>query len=296
MSPRPRFAFAFVPLFLLAGCVASTQPSDPGPGADPAADAGAGAGDSGDFQFPDASPDVHPAEAGPSCDPPDMLIILDRSDSMSLGVANQGSRINLAISAIEAITKPPTDTSVRFGLEVLPQVGGATCSSQLVVPMKLGASAAVGNALTTMSPQLDYGTPIGGALQSALSTLAAAKTGDRPQYVVLVTDGGECCSCNTSDYDIGIAQQLEKAGIKTFVVGFGGDDDPVLLNNLACAGHTASNFASSCTCTSAGCKASANIQSYTTPLYFKASDGPALKKALATITNQTCCDCNVPPN
>jgi len=225
-----------------------------------------------------------------------MLVILDRSQSMSVPVGTQGSRISLAISAIEKITAAPTDTALRFGLQTLPAIGGAECSTQLVVPMGSGNGAAVANALGAMNPQLDFGTPIGGALTSALSTFAKNKDPNRKQYVLLVTDGGECCSCNTNDYDVGIAQQLAAAGVETFVVGFGGDDDPVLLNDLACAGHTASNFATSCACTSAGCRASTTINASTTPLYFKASDGAGLKQALASIANQTCCGCNVPVN
>ena len=89
-------------------------------------------------------------------------------------------------------------------------------------------------------------------------------------------------------------QKLYGEGIETFVVGFGGDDDPVLLNDLACAGHTATNFATSCTCTNGACVASSSIDAQTTQVYFKASDGVALKSALVTITNQTCCGCNVP--
>ncbi len=143
---------------------------------------------------------------------------------------------------------------------------------------------------------LDHGTPSGAALTSALTTFSKSKVTGRDQYVLLITDGGECCSCNTTDYDIGVAQQLWQAGIKTFVVGFGGDGDPTLLNNLACAGHTATNFATDCSCTSAGCVASSSVNSTTTPLYFKAGDGPTLQKALTSVTNQTCCDCNLPPN
>ncbi|HEX4515585.1 MAG TPA: vWA domain-containing protein [Polyangiaceae bacterium] len=247
------------------------------------------------FQFVDATPDVKPVDAD-SCEAPDMLVILDRSDSMSSLVGTQGTRISLAVSAIQNITAAPTDTALRFGFQTLPAIGGAECSTQLVVPIGDGHGAAISSAITTMNPQLDYGTPIGGALTSAVATLAQNKDPNRKQYVLLVTDGGECCSCNTNDYDVGVAQQLYTAGVETYVVGFGGDDDPVLLNDLACAGHTATNFATSCTCTNGACTASTSINAQTTPLYFKASDGTALKSALASIANQTCCGCNVPVN
>jgi hypothetical protein len=221
-----------------------------------------------------------------------MLVILDRSESMSTMVGNQGTRISLAISAIDFIAQ--ADMAVRFGLQTLPAIGGTQCSTQLAVPMKLANGKTIGSTLAAMNPQLDFGTPIGAALLSAQGTLAKSKVMGRPQYVLLVTDGGECCSCNTTAYDIGIAQQLMKAGIKTFVVGFGGDDDPTLLNNLACAGQTSTD-PKSCVCNQAGCSLDPTA-SPTTPIYYKASDGMALKKALASITNQTCCGCNVPPN
>ena len=254
-----------------------------------------GTADAPSFVFSDAMPDVQPAEAG-SCEAPDMLVILDRSESMAAPVGTQGTRISLAMSAIQKITAAPTDTSIRFGFQTLPAIGGAECSTQLVVPIGDAKGSAIATAVGTMNPQLNYGTPIGAALTSALSTFAKNKDPERKQYVLLVTDGGECCSCNTNDYDIGITQQLAAAGVETFVVGFGGDDDPVLLNDLACAGHTASNFATSCACTNGACKASASINASTTPLYFKASDGTGLKQALASIANQTCCGCNVPVN
>jgi hypothetical protein len=247
------------------------------------------------FVFGDAMPDVKPAEAG-SCEAPDMLVILDRSESMSSYVGTQGTRISLAISAIEKITAAPTDAALRFGFQTLPAIGGAECSTQLVVPIGSGNGAGITSALGTMNPQLDFGTPIGGALTSALATLSKNKDPERKQYVLLVTDGGECCSCNTNDYDVGIAQKLYAAGVETYVVGFGGDDDPVLLNDLACAGHTATNFATSCACTNGACKASTSVNASTTPLYFKASDGTGLKQALASIANETCCGCNVSPN
>ena len=214
-----------IALFLFA-CGPSSVGFDGGETLDGGADSPAPS-----FQLEDAHFDAPaPTEAG-SCDPPDMLVILDRSESMSVNVGTQGTRINLAMAAINTITQPPTDSALRFGLQTLPAIGGAECSTQLVVPMALDTSSSITHALGTMSPQLDYGTPIGGALTSALGTFAKNKVGTRKQYVLLLTDGGECCSCNTNDYDIGVAQQLYAAGVETFVVGFGGDDDPVLLND-----------------------------------------------------------------
>ena len=56
-----------------------------------------------------------------------------------------------------------------------------------------------------------------GARHGQRELKSIAKTGVA-QYVLLVTDGGETCK---GDVTL-VAQQLAAAGIKTFVVGFGG--------------------------------------------------------------------------
>jgi hypothetical protein len=277
--------------FTLAACGPTSPPDVSDGGSVETSDAGR---ETGPLRFADASMPEASAKNDASCDSTDMMIILDRSESMTSLVGNSGTRIDLAIGAINYITAPPTDQSVRFALQVLPQIGGATCSTELAVPMKIGNGNAIASTLSSMSPQVDYGTPIGVALQSVDGTLAQNKVSGHTQSVVLITDGGECCNCGTNDADVAAVQKLYGEGIETFVVGFGGDDDPVLLNDLACAGHTATNFATSCTCTNGACVASSSIDAQTTQVYFKASDGVALKSALVTITNQTCCGCNVP--
>lgn len=134
--------------------------------------------DAGSMHFAEASTiDAH-ADAT-SCDAPDMLVILDRSDSMTSMVGNSGTRIDLAVAAIEHITAPPTDTAVRFGLQVLPQVNGAECSTEVVIPIGASTGASIASSLSSMSPQTDYGTPIGVALQSADATLAKSKVSGR---------------------------------------------------------------------------------------------------------------------
>jgi len=143
---------------------------------------------------------------------------------------------------------------------------------------------------TLAATQLELGTPIGGALHVAQATLASAKVPNRKQYAMLVTDGGETCN---SDGPLPVVQSLAASGIDTFVIGFGAAVDAALLNDLACAGKTAKSFASSCTQSTSGWVASVPS---TTHVYYDASDGPALKTALATITNDVCCGCNVPVN
>ena len=216
------------------------------------------------FQLEDAHFDAPaPTEAG-SCDPPDMLVILDRSERMSVNVGTQGTRINLAMG-----DQHDHATANGSALARAPDAPGDRRRGVLDParrPDGLAHRSSITHALGTMSPQLDYGPPIGGALTSALGTFAKNKVGTRKQYVLLLTDGGECCSCNTNDYDIGVAQQLYAGGRVRGRVRR--RRRSVLLNDLACAGHTL-NFNGSCTCTSAGCRASTSINASTTPLYLK---------------------------
>lgn len=305
---------------LLTACSAGPATLYDDAGATPSSDGGA-------FAFGDAS--MH--EAGPSgdggtCDPPDMMIVLDRSDSMNgtasgcklsgrscssgaqccsgvcssskcVGSGDGGaseSKWTLAQEAVDLITQAPTDSTMRFGLELLPDKpcendGGQLCGSGVVdVALGLDNGATIASSLSTT--QLEFGTPIGGALHVAKTTLASDQAPNRKQYAILVTDGGETCN---SDGPLPVVQSLAASGIETYVIGFGAAVDAALLNDLACAGQTAKNFSSSCTQSSSGWTASVPS---TTHVFYDATDGASLKTALATITNGVCCGCNVPVN
>ncbi|HEY1954158.1 MAG TPA: vWA domain-containing protein [Polyangiaceae bacterium] len=315
-----RAAFIVLALGISVGCGAARDPGDTD------ADGGATA-DGATFQFGEAgAPDATPT-GDAACNPPDMLIVLDRSLSMNaapstnetcrtdaktcssgaqccsgvctshkcIGNGDAGASVSkwtLAEQAVDFVTQAPTDETIRFGLELLPDKGsaGQSCGSgDLALPMGLDNGAGIAGILSTTT--LQCCTPIGGALQAAATTLSAAKVPNRAQYALLVTDGGETC---TADSSLPVVDSLEANGVDTFVVGFGGKADAALLNDLACAGHTATSFATSCSCTANGC--TSTVDATTTHVFFDAADGPALQTALATITNQTCCGCNVPVN
>ena len=267
-------------LLLLACGGADASEFDGGTGADAA---------TGD----DGSPPFHPSDAsapsdGGTCNPPDMLIVLDRSDSMgnSPGKAPDGgalpSKWTLAVDAVDAITAAPADGKLRFGLEVLPKASGLCGTGEPLVPMGLSSGATI--ATTLAKTPLVYGTPIGGALAVAQTTLATAKVSGRSQFVILVTDGAETCN---SAGPVPVVQALAAAGVKTYVVGFGGAVDKALLNDVACAGMTATTFKTACKKTGNGYVSNGG----TTPLFFSAQDGATLKTALATITGGVCCGC-----
>ncbi len=241
--------------------------------------------DASPFQASDAN---FPRAEASACDPPDTLIVLDRSDSMgaSPGFAADGGTLppkwTLAVGAVDAITAAPTDTQLRYGLEVLPKVSDRCGTGELLVPADLSRGATIASTLASTS--LLSGTPIGGALEIAQTMLQAVKVTGRRQYVVLVTDGNETCSTNGP---LPVVQALAAAGVMTYVVAFG--DVKPLLNDLACAGMTAKNFSTSCEKTSTGYVSNGG----TAALYFSALDGVSLKNALATIAGDVCCGCTV---
>lgn len=99
----------------------------------------------------------------------------------------------------------------------------------------------------------DGGTPLGQALADALTHLKLVRAADvagscRPYAVVVLTDGAPDCSSryggteDSSGYGNkarGAVDDLKKAGIRTFAVGFGADADRDLMNDLARRGETA---------------------------------------------------------
>jgi hypothetical protein len=287
--------FAFAASSALFACGSAAQMFDAGTEGDDAGGDVSVPHDSG-FQFGDAQTnDAGAVDA--SCDPPEMLVVLDRSDSMKQppsGADGGASKWELAEDAVELITAPPIDSTLRYGLELLPdkalsQGDGGTCGSGLLsIPSDLGNGPAI--ASTLQSTSLENGTPIGGALGLAQSTLKKDRVTGRAQYVVLVTDGNETCKATPA---LPIVQDLATSGVLTYVVGFGGKADPALLNDLACAGMTATNFSTSCEKSGNGYIASVPD---TTHVFFDAADGPALQKELASIAGGLCCGCVITPN
>ena len=266
------------------------------------------------------------ADVGSQCEPPDMLIVLDHTDSM-MNTPTGGVPANtpaghaktkwvLACDAVKALVAPPADTHSRFGLELFPldpkvvtdaggtgscmtlsqMLGGSVSNNtrcqpaEVPVPPSLGTGTAIQGILDPETLRLCLSTPIAGALDTATTELKSIANPNRKQFIVLVTDGGESCNGDS----VGVTQALAAAGIETYVVGFGSGDagsagvNVGLLDDLACAGLTAANFATSCTKMGAGYVATTHTGP---PVFFLAEDGTALQQALQTIQTATCCGC-----
>ena len=295
-----------------------------GAGSDSGGGSGGGSGSggsSGGFLGGDGSV----SDAQGNCTAPDMLIVLDHTDSMSAEPTGKKppntmaghmlSKWYLATQAIKAVVAPPSDTKISFGLELFPLdpqtvdagagMGSCMTLSQLLagmastnkqcqpaevpIPPASGTGMAITNLLDPETLRLCVSTPIALALGTARAELQSIAHGVA-QYVLLVTDGGETCKGDVT----GVAQQLATAGIKTFVVGFGGVTGGAggvnvpLLDNVACAGETAQGFPTPCTKGAAGYTATSTTGP---PLFYSAQDGASLQTALAAITKSVCCGC-----
>lgn len=279
-----------------------------------------GQGSGGDATVTDAPPiaDAPPASDAESCEPPDMLLVLDRTMSMhrrpdgtqppDTVAGRQESKWYIAITAIEALTADLEGT-IRFGLELFPRDPGqdkcvtlseringvtatnVTCEAgEIVVSPTTGTVPAIAAAIDPDTTRLCNSTPIGEGLGTAVTELAALADPVREQLAILITDGQGTCGDALS---LSNAQALAAAGTRLYVIGFDGSGgngvDNAHLNDLACAGHTAPLFPAPCTDDGSGNYAATSPGG--APLYFLADDAAALTSALQDVAGEVCCNC-----
>jgi von Willebrand factor type A domain len=264
---------------------------------------------------------------GGSCIAPDMLVVLDHTDSMSdepngtqppnTAAGEALTKWWLATEAVKAVVAPPLDEKVAYGLELFPldpetvdaggkgscktlsQLLGGSASNntscqpaEILVPPATGTGATITTILDPTTLRLCVSTPIALALGTAQTELQSVAKSGVGQYVLLVTDGAETCSGDVT----AAAQKLAAAGIKTFVVGFGSADAGAAgvsvptLNDAACAGMTAIGFPAPCTKVDGGAGYVATKPSGP-PVFYLAEDGASLQTALQKITSTVCCGC-----
>ncbi len=312
-------------VLLVVACSPSSATDDAAGGADgngtttgSTADGGGGNGTGAGFQ----SGSTTGSGGDDACVPPDMLIALDRTLTMHRmpdgttptdAPDYESAKWSQAIGAIETLVTPSLDQSIRFGLELWPkeepgcitlveriqdtvQATNPSCSDgEILHAPSLGASGAITTALDPLTTKICLSTPTGAGLLTASTQLAAIQEPDREQYIMLVTDGADWDqSCPTPD-PVAVTQELAAQGIKTFVLGFSatGDIQPggvgaPFLNDMACAGMTAPDFAQSCQMGATGYVA---VDPMGPTLYLQASDGDALAEAMGEVAAAVCCDC-----
>lgn len=290
-------ATLFLALLVGAGC------DRPGRG-DGATDAGGAAADAG--------------VGSPDCAAPDMLILLDRTMSMhkrpdgsvppDTAEGRAESKWSIAVAAIEGLTEE-LEVSVQFGLALFPRnPGGDVCVTlsqriagtratnpecepgEIVVDPQLSSSAAIAAAIDPGTTPLCGSTPIGAGFGAASESLAARRVADRDQYVVFVGDGRDTCDRGLA---VASVQELAAAGVHTFVIAFDGSSggiDAGLLDDLACAGRTATGFPAPCQDDGSG-DFTARRDHDGGALFLLASDAAALTDALQSIASDICCGC-----
>ncbi len=180
-------------------------------------------------------------------DPPDLLIVLDKSGSMStppgfpLPIAP--SKWDLMEDAIENITNT-YETNIRFGLTSFP-VSGDICgiSPGADVGIAINNASAINGWMSSNSP--DGNTPAHLGLQDALNIYGNVAANPAGQYVLFATDGIPNCAGSppvpedgSNSETLAAVQALAGQNIHTFVLGFGDlfGLDPGLLNDAAQAG------------------------------------------------------------
>ncbi len=199
-------------------------------------DAGVGVGVSGD-----AAPceDSIPISLDVHADPPDVLIVLDRSGSMAEQIGNQ-SKWNIMHGALATLTAQQ-QSAIKFGLAMYPSDGNCG-SDQVHITAGLGTASAINTKLSQTNP--NGNTPTHKALHEARTYFAGAPVNPAGRYVLLATDGLPNCGGGGGDSQAEI-QQLAAMGIPTYVIGFGdvSSANPNLLRSWAIAGGTTDFFA-----------------------------------------------------
>lgn len=199
---------------------------------------------------------------------PDMLILLDRSLSMTM---SDPPLWNIIRPALVTVTSA-TDDGIWYGLMSFPNsiepdaCGGygnqCTPPTEALVPVGPDASGAIESALDSLDTC--GATPTALSLENAHQVLAAAATG-HPQYILLATDGapncnesldGDTCRCTTGDcgrnpqYCLDDARTYAAldaacaADVHTFILGMGGATEySDVLEQMAVHGCTTTFYA-----------------------------------------------------
>ncbi len=182
---------------------------------------------------------------------PDMLIVLDRSLSMTGSGRSGLPRWPASVSGVKSVTEQ-LDATIRFGLMVFPGNTKDFCApGEMQVELELGRAPAIAQALDTTTPS--GGTPTADSLRLAHEVLIRDRNipdaDQHSKFVLLVTDGAPTCKVDaangiTSGPDeqntFAAVSELAADEIKTYVVGYDtrGSQHEASLNEMARRGNT----------------------------------------------------------
>lgn len=234
--------------------------------------------------------------------PADLLLVLDRSGSMSEHEVTglNGAKVTRAQAAKDAVDAiiAQTQSGIAWGLKMFPEGDSAYCvvsADKIDVALALNNHTAIANLVNADAFDGD-GTPTAAAVSAARGYLETKVHDDNPKYLILATDGEPSdddknqCTGQWADPDVKTAAVNAVAaaageGIKTFVIGVNTSATAhVTLNRLVQAGLTADPPIAAGEDMSSG-KATRH--------YYAANDSQGLLDALGKIAGQVS-DCTFP--
>jgi len=240
----PRFA-----LVLLCTVVAACGPQggDDGVGVDaqpppPSAD---DPDDPGDGEEPSCS-EVRPIEVTRS-GPPDLLLVVDRSDSMNWQLDGGETKWPVMRDAVDGMVTDKAE-DIHFGLVMYPSDNGCSIGA-IYADVAADTEPSITAALASTVP--GGGTPTHTTMQGVLNYFDGIPENPDGRYVLLATDGEPNCGdlINPSNpmvtESVAAIADLADEGIPTYVLGFGNgiNNQPQTLQDMATAGGTGTYYA-----------------------------------------------------
>ena len=225
--------------------------------------------------------------------PPNILLLLDRSASMS--DTSKGNIWTFVVPAVKSVIQS-TEKELQWGMEMFPFGDGSECTagtmpavSQVNPPVGLGNYAAISALIPTVAT--GNGTPTDSAITVGMNYLKDVAN-DYPRYMVLATDGVPSCvgatsSTTSNGVKTGVTAAVNAiavanaAGIPTFVVGINSPSSSSSLSDLTAMADAGGEALTHATCP-AGASASACTGAAYTGFYL-ATDQAALTSALTKI-------------
>ncbi|UQA54621.1 vWA domain-containing protein [Polyangium aurulentum] len=208
--------------------------------------------------------------------PPNLLVVLDRSCSMTEAVG-ASNKWKIAVAAINKMTEAYKG-KIRFGLGLFPDTVAPNCGQdKMVIPVGPDNETPIQTLLTAALKTADPYYPDNPCVTNIDTAMTQAATepafmdADRDSYALLISDGKQSAGCDPNGNadvmtEATIKNLYEVQGVPTFVLGFGSGIDPAQMNKFAVAGGVPKDGANK---------------------YYNAANQDSLDMALAAIAQKT---------
>jgi len=173
-----------------------------------------------------------------ACSPARVMVVLDKSSSMVTGMIGNETKWDVAVDGLGQVLDT-YQMKAEFGLMTFPSPNQCGPGALDVAPA-LNAKASISGALGAPPPTSGNYTPMSQSLEAA-AELGAMQTASGERHVILITDGWQYCVPYdpATRYDgTAAVEALNAKGIKTWIVGFGAEVDPIALNRMAVKANT----------------------------------------------------------